>query len=166
MSKKTLLVLVVIAILGFISIAYADSVSIDTSIGVFNSGKRSLSESKLLRFGVEEYVWYNFKEKVNTGFWLDNAGDGRTGSAFISYQLGFNVHNSVFEMSLYTGPALISSSDIYLGGHFQFNDTAYFGICDVEGNSIGVSYNHFSSAGLEVPNIGRDFVGAEIKFPF
>ena len=70
-------------------------------------------------------------------------------------------------MGIFSGPTLISSTDVALGGYFQFNETAYLGIRDPNtDDSIGIAYNHFSSAGLESPNVGKDFMCLEIKFPF
>jgi hypothetical protein len=80
--------------------------------------------------------------------------------------LGFDVENETFEASVFSGPTLITSPDIYLGGPLQFNESIYLGIKDKREESIGFAYNHFSSAGIEMPNIGRDFAGLEIKFKF
>ena len=144
-----------------------DDVFLELGLGSFSTEGKSVSQVKFGKVGVQEELWDSFKHRLNAGVWLDNRGVGHTNSAFTSYQLGFDVQNSLLEMAIFSGPALISSTDTSLGGYFQFNETLYFGIRDPRSNnSIGVSYNHFSSAGLESPNQGRDFIGLEIKFPF
>lgn len=146
--------------------AHGDELVIDGGIGVLNSAKSSLSETKFAKFGLEEPVWYALKQRFSIGLWLDNKGQGRTGSAFAGYQLGFQVTSDALEASVWSGPTLITTPDVYLGGPLQFNETLFLGIHDKAGQTIGVAYNHFSSAGLEMPNIGRDFFGLEIRFKF
>jgi hypothetical protein len=139
---------------------------LDTGLGIFNTQGDSVSQVKLLKFGYEETLWSNVKNRYNAGAWLDTRGNGYNSSAFIDYQLGFDVNNKVFDMSIWTGPALITSPDAELGGMFQFNETLFFGIIDRDKNTIGVSYNHFSSAGLEFPNQGKDFLSFGIRASF
>lgn len=162
-------------VIGFIGLAvflvntgYAqnDQMVLDGGIGVFNSGKKSLSETKMLSLGIQEDVWGPLKQRVVAGGWLDNAGGGRTSSAFASGQIGFEVNGNGLVAGIFTGPAFISSPDILLGGHLQFMDDIHFGIQDKESNYMGLMYRHLSSAGLEMPNIGRDVLGLEIRFPF
>ena len=143
----------------------ADDMVLDGGLGVFDSAKNSLSETKLLKVGIQEDLWYVLKQRFNTGFWLDNAGNGRTGSSFIGYQLGYEVKTDSLVASAWTGPGLISSPDSYLGGMLQFNETMFFGIHDKQDNTMGFAYNHWSSAGIEMPNQGRDFVTLQLKFP-
>lgn len=147
-------------------VAHADEdVFLDGGLGAFSTEGKSPSQVKLIKLGLQEEVWYSFKERFNLGGWIDSRGLGNSSSAFGSYQLGFDVQNDLFEMGVFAGPALISTPDIMLGGCFQFNETLYLGIRDPKSHdSIGLSYNHFSSAGLESPNQGRDFLAVEVKF--
>lgn len=163
--KNKLLVLYLVFIS---SMAYAqdDQYVIDVGLGTFGTEGSSLSQVKFAKMGIQEDLWYALKQRFNGGGWLDSRGDGRTGSAFAGYQLGYEVSNSAFQASVFSGPCLITSPDSALGGIVQFNETIFFGIVDKDYDSIGVVYNHFSSAGLETPNLGRDFIGLEIKFPF
>lgn len=148
------------------SYAQDDQWAIDGGLGVFSTQGTSLSDVKFAKVGIQEDIWDAFKQRVSVGGWLDSRGSGYSGSAFGGYQLGFEVNNSVFQGGIFTGPTLISTTDKDLGGIFQFNDSINFGIKDDRGNVIGIVYNHFSSAGLESPNLGKDFMGLEIKFPF
>lgn len=146
--------------------AFADEVIMDVGLGAFDTRSDNISQVKLAKVGIQEDVWYNLKQRFNVGGWVDQRGQGFGNSAFAGYQLGFDVRNDVFDASIFSGPTLISGTDELLGGHFQFNETMFLGIVDKNDNAIGIAWNHFSSAGLEMPNLGRDFLGLEIKFPF
>lgn len=148
------------------AMAQDDQIVIDGALGILGSSGDTPVDVKFARLGVEEDLWYTLKQRFNVGGWTDNRGEGYSSSAFGGYQLGFEVRNSVLEASIFSGPTLISTPDVALGGRFQFNETVFLGVVDVDGNTIGMAYNHFSSAGLETPNWGKDFVGIEIKFPF
>ncbi len=147
---------------------YADSDQfvLDGALGVFNTKGSSLSQDKFAKLGVQEDLWFALKQRFNVGGWLDNRGPNYANTAFGGYQLGFEVSNDVLQASIWTGPTLLTATDSQLGGLFQFNETIFFGIKDRDYESIGIVYNHFSSAGIENPNIGRDFMGLEIKMPF
>ena len=150
------------------SLAYAtpDQLVLDAGLGVFNSKGSSLSQNKFAKIGYQEDIWYNLKQRFNIGAWLDTRGPGYSNSAFGGYQLGFEVENSIFDSSIFAGPSLITTPDQQLGGILQFNESIYFGIKDDNYDTIGIALNHFSSAGLEMPNQGENFLCVEIKMPF
>lgn len=156
--------ILVLLLLSTPALAQQDQVLIDGGLGVFNSGKKSLSETKMISLGVQEDVWGPLKDRVVLGGWIDNAGGGRNGSAFGAGQIGFEVNSNGLVGSIFTGPALISSPDVLLGGRFQFMDDLHLGIQDKDSNYIGIMYRHLSSAGLETPNIGRDIIAIELRF--
>ncbi len=160
MNKFALLLILVSSI----AHAKGDELLLDAGLGAFSTEGYSLSQVKFAKIGLQEDLWYSLKQRFNVGGWLDNRGQGRTSSAFGGYQIGFDVQNDVFEASVFSGPSLISSPDVALGGIAQFNETVFFGIKDKAGETIGMAYNHFSSAGLEMPNMGKDFMCLEIKF--
>jgi hypothetical protein len=134
------------------------------AVGVFNSGLHSLSEEKFLNVGYRSALG-PLVQQVEVGGFTDRAGNGRSGSAYGAYQVGFEVHGPILGR-ICTGPALISSPDSYLGGVFQFTEDFYAGEEDTHGHSIGFLYKHISSAGLEQPNIGRDQMGFQIGLRF
>lgn len=144
--------------------SYADDLVLDGGIGVLNSGKKSLSETKMLTLGIQGDLIGPLKDRAVIGGWLDNSGKGRTGSAVTSGQLGFEVNSGGLVAGIFTGPALISNPDVLLGGPFQFMDDLHIGIQDRSGYYIGLMYRHLSSAGIETPNIGRDIVSLELRF--
>lgn len=144
--------------------AQDDQVIVDGGVGVFNSGKNSLSETKTLTLGIQEDIYGPLKDRAIVGGWLDNAGNGKSGSALASGQLGFEVNRDGLVAGIFSGPAMISNTDVLLGGHFQFMDDLHLGIQDKDGSYIGIVYRHLSSAGVEMPNVGRDLVGIELRF--
>jgi hypothetical protein len=160
MSYRNLHWIVLIGIfLSTASYAQDDQVITNVGIGVSNSyGTRMVS------LGIQEDLWGTLKQRGMGGFWIDDSGNGRNSSAFISGQLGFEVNSNGTVVSIFTGPALISIPDSYLGGPFQFMSDVHWGVQDMDLNYIGVYYRHISSAGLETPNVGRDIVGLEIRF--
>lgn len=135
------------------------------AIGVFNSGKDSHAECKFVNVGHREDIGFGLTEQYEVGGWTDSAGNGRSGSAYTAYQLGVQTDGPVYARVM-TGPALITSPDSYLGGVFQFTEDFYIGLKGSNGNTVGIKYKHISSAGLEQPNVGRDFAGFEVGIPF
>ena len=99
------------------------------------------------------------------GGWIDNAGNGKTGSALVSGQIGFEVNRDGTLFGAFTGPCLISNPDqVLLGGYFEFMDDLHLGIQDRQGNYFGIMYRHISDAGLTRVNVGRDIIGLEMRF--
>lgn len=134
-------------------------------LGVFNSGKSSLSESKLLNLGHREMWGCGLASQYEIGGWSDSAGYGRKSSLYGAYQVGVEAGDSIKARVMF-GPALISSPDAYLGGVFQFSEDFFIGLSGSNGNTIGLMYKHFSSAGLEKPNEGRDYAGVSVSLPW
>lgn len=163
MKHKILLLLLLMS-----SLAWADQDQIvtDVGLGAFSTKGPSLSQVKFAKIGWEEDLWGPFKQKFNTGAWLDSRGPQYSNSAFLGFQLGFEVSNDIFQGSIFTGPNVISNTDASLGGYLEFNESAFFGIVDKDKDAIGIAWNHFSSAGLSSPNLGKDFIGLQIKCPF
>ena len=156
----------VISIIFISTISYAqdDQYIVDGGIGVFHSGQHSLSETKMFSLGIQEDLWGALKERGTAGFWLDNAGNGKKDSGFAAGQLGWEVNRDGLIVGAFAGPCLITSPDSLLGGVFQFMDSINLGVQDNDNNYIGVFYRHFSSAGIESPNQGRDLIGIEVRF--
>ena len=138
--------------------------AVDIGAGDFNADKGDLPQTKVVSIGYQEDLWDAVKQRYTGGAWFDNSGCGRKSSLFASAQLGFEVVNNGWVGGVYTGGSLISSPDVVLGGPFQFLSTARYGMQDRQSNYIGVFYEHFSSAGLELPNDGRNIMGLEIRF--
>lgn len=148
------------------SLAYGDQIVTDVGLGQFGSKGSSLSQDKFAKVGIQEEIWNSFQQRLNVGGWLDSRGPNYSNSLFMGYQIGFQVTNSVLEGSIWTGPTLLTATDQTLGGIFQLNETIFFGVVGKDKNSIGFAYNHFSSGSIESPNLGRDYIGIQIKCPF
>lgn len=150
--------LTLILLLLLIPKASADEFSFSYGLGVGESAAHSISETKVLEFSYRQTILDALYWNYEAGGWLDNAGNGRSSSAFLSAGPGFLVDLKGFEIRNAYGVACITSPDAYLGGAFpQFHGELYAGFRDKTGNGIGFKYNHFSSAGIFSPNIGRDF---------
>jgi len=150
----------------FSNIVFANEIIVDIGLGAFNTKSDNISQVKIAKIGIQKDIWNNLRQRFNVGGWIDSRSRDFNNSVLVGYQLGFVVKNDIFEANVFSGPTIISNTDALLGGHFQFNETVFFGIVDKNGNAIGSAWNHFSSAGLEMPNHGRDFMGLEIKFTF
>jgi hypothetical protein len=134
-------------------------------IGVFNSAKNSKSEVKSTGIGYRDDLGFGLKYGIELGGWIDIAGQGRSSSGYGSYQIGLEAGDSTLARVM-VGPAFITTPDSYLGGYFQMTEDFFLGIKGKNGNIIGVKYKHFSSGGLEQPNVGRDLAGVEASIPF
>lgn len=148
------------------SVAYADpdQYILDGGVGVFHSADHGLSEMKTITLGVQETLWGPLKDRAIVGGWIDNVA-GRSGSALVSGQIGYEVNSNGLVGSIFTGPAVISSPDnVLLGGYFEFMDDFHLGLQDRDGSYIGVMFRHISDAGLTPVNIGRDMIGVELRF--
>jgi hypothetical protein len=146
--------------------AYAqeDQYILDGGIGVSHSADGGLSETKMLTLGIQEDLWGALKDRAIIGGYLDDKA-GRSSSALVSGQVGWEVNNNGFLIGAFTGPTLISSPDnVLLGSYFEFMEDLHLGIQDKDNNYEGFFYRHISDAGLTSVNIGRDIIGLELKF--
>ncbi len=142
-------------------------VYIDGSLGMFQNGQPSPANVKLGQVGYREFFDASFYNQIEGGGWVQtDRGDGRKSSGYVADQIGIQVENGIL-LRIATGPSFISTSDSFLGGHFQFKEDLFIGIRDKEDSvTMGFKYQHFSSAGFEMPNLGRDFMGLELSFPW
>jgi hypothetical protein len=164
MRKQTLLAT---ATMLLASTAHSSELLFEGGLGILNTEEESIAQVKFAKIGLQNELWHALVQRVNGGGWVDTYGAGRTSSAYAGYQLGFDVKNSLLEAAIFSGPTYITQPDTSLGGHFQFNETIFLGVRNPTTSDVfGVAYEHFSSAGLEMPNQGKDFITLEIKFPF
>lgn len=132
-------------------------------LGIANSAKYSSAETKILSVGWRDKFPLGLTQQVEGGHFFDGVtSEGRLSSWWASYSLGVEVENGPILLRLMIGPEYLASPDAYLGGHFQFNNDAFVGTRDKTGRSIGIAYKHMSSAGIETPNIGRDFLTFQV----
>lgn len=135
-------------------------------VGLFHSAKYSRAETKVFSLGViTSFKNKTFADKWETGLWADQIKEGRKSSSFGSYSLGIRAFPAIFELSSFWGIGAISNKDAFLGGPYpQFFQDFYFGIRDDRGTSLGLNYKHISSAGIVMPNKGRDFMTIRVQW--
>ena len=133
-------------------------------LGLFNSAKDGPGEVKTYQIGYRGNMGHGYYWQTKLGFWgqgenqygMKSGGYGSTGP-------GIKVDLSPVELHAGYGIGAITTPDQYLGGVFpQFNGEFGIGLRDKSGNGIGIKYEHISSAGLCMPNMGRDFIVLEI----
>jgi hypothetical protein len=109
-----------------------------------------------------------FQTRYEGGFWIDNTEkQGAKSSAYISGLLGVEPSAGSVYVNLFQGIAAISCPDEVLGGPLQFVEEVGIGIRDQEKKvAVGLFYKHFSSAGIFMPNLGRDFIGVQVMIPW
>lgn len=132
--------------------------------GSVTLGKQALEHSpfsRSLSLGYRARISESWIVKPTVGGWL--GGPGRE-SLFVAAPSGVQV---VVPSGLYgfasVGPAWISAPDEILGGHWQFMTEFGLGLKN-DLKNIEIVWQHFSSAGLVMPNMGRDFIGLQIGF--
>ena len=139
----------------------SDEMLLDIGLGSLDTS----SSMKFLSLGIQEDLWGPLKERVSCGGWVDNSA-GASSSGFFSGQLGFEIDSGGLTGDAFFGPGSITQTDALLGGYFQFESSLELTFHDINRNGMGVFFRHFSSAGFEMPNQGRDVLGLELKFPF
>lgn len=166
---KYLLYLAILA--GFLAgstISHADEVFLGYGTEMFSN--TSIGEP-----GVE-YFTGGYRQEHWTGlYWQSKvslASIGRNDygvktTGLLASGLGFRLQFGECEARVGESISLITTPDKYLGGIFpQFNGELYLGARDKSGLGLGVSWNHISSAGIYLPNRGKDFLAVELSQRF
>lgn len=134
-------------------------------VGVGHSAEHGATETKVLNLGYRDDLFLGLSYQMEVGYFNDIAGNGRKSSAWVGPSLGVEVNAYPLTLRQMIGPSFLSTTDSYLGGHFQFNNDLYVGLKDKQDRSIGVNYKHLSSAGIYQPNIGRDLILVQVGLP-
>lgn len=103
---------------------------------------------------VETPISEHFASKVELGAIADR-GTGAGGYSFVG--LGPKLKFKPFVVKSFWSIGGITHPDAKLGGHFQFSHDIGVGV-NSDGTGIGVGWKHISSAGLSMPNRGRDAI--------
>jgi len=147
--------------------ALAGEAVIKYGVGVGNSAKTSKSEVVMGSMAYQQPFYGLFAQQVEVGGWGDRRADmGRQNSVFMGYSLGLNLNMGYLNAQAFWGVAGITNPDSYLGGPFQFNHDFAINFMDKRKVKLGVAYKHVSSAGIEKPNIGRDFFMIRVGLPW
>ena len=117
-------------------------------------------------FGLRHETGESIAVAAEVGGYVDNKGEGRVGSTLFKLGMGVKPGPEVGVFAkMFVGPCVISSTDILLGGHYQFCSDLALGVRDKE-TFVSAGYMHISSAGLSRPNKGRDFIILEMGVRF
>lgn len=135
-------------------------------VGIFGSAEYGRAETKVFSLGYEEEWFGPFIHQYELGLFADQGQDGRKSSGFGFYSAGVEVNPGYLVIRSLWGVGIITSPDTMLGGNFQFTQDFLVGVRDNKNNMIGLVYKHISSAGLELPNKGRDFLTLQVEIPW
>ncbi len=137
------------------------------SLGIGKSAFRGNGTpfERAVAIGWEQPFTAGFFVRPEGGWFTDNSGSGQSspwlstlGGVRASSEVGPTVHLAV-------GPSYLHNPDQKLGGHFQFSLEGGVGMED-KNFAIAMVWKHLSSAGINMPNQGRDFIMAQIRIPF
>jgi hypothetical protein len=143
------------------SICWADAtVSIGTGKGIL--GDHGTPFERVVALGYQRTLLQDFFVRPEAGYFEDISGNGKS-SGWVSTLLGIRALSSVGpELHLAVGPSYLQNPDQVLGGHFQFSLEGGLGIADNR-TYVGLAWKHLSSAGIEMPNQGRDFIVVQFR---
>lgn len=131
--------------------------------GVFLQDPRSKVEVKNFALGYRGHLVGNLSHQTELGVVADVRQDiGRRTFGYAAWGVGVVTATRPVFASGFWSVSGISHTDSRLGGHFQFHNDLQVGMRDRTGNAISLGYKHISSAGLSLPNKGRDFITATI----
>lgn len=141
--------------------ANAQALEIGFGAGVFTRAP-SISDVKYLSLAEDWEINDNVYWKITVGGWVDNRPDAH--HAFhAGPSIGLVVRPWILDCRVDMGIHAISHTDGYLGGYWQAVETLNCGI--TEGRvRMGLRYEHFSSAGVFMPNRGRDGVKYVVSY--
>lgn len=146
------------------SYAEADSLNFGYGVGVANSASSYIGEVKTITLGINREIWNGIFYQTDVGIWADSQA-GRSSSGFGNFSLGLEVNPGYFVIRSSWGLAVVTHTDFYLGGNFpNFKQDLFIGVRDHKDNTIGINYSHLSSAGIHLPNVGRDFITIQLGF--
>lgn len=133
-----------------------------------NAQSSGLAAQKGLSFGHQDEFLFFLEKKWEAGFWADNSHvEGAKSGGFGSYSIGVEPMYESLYVNFFQGVGFITHPDTVLGGPFQFFEDFGIGIRDrSRGISLGLQYKHISSAGIYLPNHGRDTFGIQVMIPW
>jgi hypothetical protein len=136
-----------------------------TQFKYFVNANGNAHETKGLSLAYQSEFMF-FRTKLDGGMWWDSREGGKP-SAFGFAGLGVEPQYGPIYVNFFQSVGLISHTDQYLGGHFQFMEEIGLGFRDLkEGTSVGLFYRHISNAGLTQINKGRDYIGIQVMIPW
>lgn len=145
--------------LGFAAKAKADDLTLRYSVNAIGAPAdvMGLSLGHTFDSGFLQY-------KLEGGFTNDRRVSNLTGFGLASVGIVPTAGN--FFMSFHQGFALLTNPDgLILSGHFQFVEDLGVGFRGNNNTAIVFGARHYSNAGIQQPNVGRDTVYLEVRIP-
>ena len=136
----------------------ADQIDFKYGMGFGMPNQVDTTEAKFLAIEYQTDLTLFFQHKIGIGGWFnDHPQFNRSSATFISYSVGIQVRPGPFYFENFFGISGISKTDSMLSTNFEFTEEIGMGVMDGLGRFIGIGYKHFSNAGFQLPNKGRDF---------
>ena|ERR1041385_4465258 len=120
---------------------------------------------KTVQISAAAPLYKNLWHRLSYSHWFE-AGEGLSGG-LAAYGLGTRIYAAPYYAELYWGIGYLTNPDqVWLSGHWQFQNTLCGGLMASTEVRIGSCYGHVSRGPIEAvgPNRGRDFVMAEVGF--
>lgn len=125
----------------------------------------TLLTNKLVSFGIQHEAFWVFDYQIESGAFTDTQNVYISPTFFLGPSIGVSIVRSAFYVKVFFGPALVSHTDEHLSTPYEFHTDLQLGFKDYRGVGIGLGYKHLSNAGIQGPNIGRDFLYFQISLP-
>ncbi len=154
----------VVSLLMLSSQAHADVVA---SVGLGKSafaGVQGAPFERAASLGYEYTFSNGLFVRPEAGWFMDNSGHG-VSSPWLAPLVGVRSQSTVGPaLHFAIGPGYLHNPDSVLGGHFQFSLEGGASLVD-RNFGIGVVWKHLSSAGINMPNRGRDLIALQLSVP-
>ena len=142
-------------------LAHASASELSLQYGAAVTDVDKPQESQYFSAQWSEPIYGGVRWRVEAGGYtrLRAESEDRYPSAFGNVGVGLRPNTGRFLMESYWGVGGITRPDANLGGPFNFFHSFRIGAVDKQGVGVVLWMNHISSAGINNPNVGRDFAG-------
>lgn len=150
-------------LLMFSSLASAD-LNLSVGLGKGVLGNPGTPFERSVAVGYQFLLKDDLFIRPEVGYFADISGNGKS-SLWVAPLVGVRALSQVGpELHIAMGPGWLQNPDEVLGGHFQFSLEGGVGINSSDGKTyIGMAWKHLSSAGIEMPNQGRDLIVVQLR---
>ena len=139
------------------NLSMADEVGIKAGTGFLQDNENvSIYSLSYKYFLVDRWLVYSGE----AGHWSDPKPLSRN-SFYVHSTLGLRGELKGFWAEANVGGAIVANTDQYLGTAFEFIEEGSIGY-----KMIGASIRHYSNAGIQQPNLARNFILMGIYLPF
>lgn len=150
-----------------IALSSQSSADVVASVGLGKSafaGVQGVPFERAASLGYEHAFSNGLFIRPEAGWFMDNSGRG-VSSPWGAPLIGVRSQSAVGpSLHFAMGPGYLHNPDSILGGHFQFSLEGGASLVD-RNFGLGVVWKHLSSAGINMPNRGRDFIALQVRIP-